>query len=255
MQRRKFIQASAATALGMSTLQAGAAIANNPAETQQLIELREYEMRLGGNRSLLQTYLKDALKPALLRKGVKEVYLFEETGDDDPKRYHLVIAYPDAATYVAAQNVRNDEAYRFASKAYHEQPADQPIYTRIQSSLLMAFTGMPAFVAPGADKELFEIRYYEGYSEDAVRRKIRMFNREEIDLFYRTGLTPVFFGDMLAGPIRPCLVYMLAFKDRAERDANWGKFANHPDWNTMKSKPAYADTVSTIRRKFLRIVE
>ena len=30
---------------------------------------------------------------------------------------------------------------------------------------------------------MFELRTYEGYSEDGVRRKISMFNIEKIDLF------------------------------------------------------------------------
>ncbi|MEL6924100.1 MAG: NIPSNAP family protein, partial [Bacteroidota bacterium] len=59
------------------------------------------------------------------------------------------------------------------------------------------------------------------------------------------------FGKMMAGPAMPALVYMLQFKDMAERDANWKDFVNHPEWNTMKVKPAYADAVSNIVRLFL----
>jgi len=85
-----------------------------------------------------------------------------------------------------------------------------------------------------------------------VRRKIKMFNVEEIPLFHEVGLHPVFFGDMIAGPYRPCLTYLLHFKDMAERDANWKKFIDHPDWNAMKVKEEYADTLSNIQKVFLK---
>ena len=78
-----------------------------------------------------------------------------------------------------------------------------------------------------------------------------MFNQEEIALFLKVGLQPVFFGKILAGPLMPALVYMLGFKDMADRDAAWGKFAAHEDWKTMQAKPEYADTVSNVRKIFL----
>lgn len=78
-----------------------------------------------------------------------------------------------------------------------------------------------------------------------------MFNVEELALFYKTGLNPVFFGEMIIGPNRPTLVYMLQFKDMEERDKNWQTFINHPEWKAMSAKPEYANSVSNIKRSFL----
>ncbi|HKI87831.1 MAG TPA: NIPSNAP family protein, partial [Draconibacterium sp.] len=91
----------------------------------------------------------------------------------------------------------------------------------------------------------------ESYNEDAGRRKIKMFNSEELPLFKKVGLHPVFFGQILAGQFMPALTYMLWFKDMEERDANWAKFSSSDEWNTMKNKPEYANTVSLVKRKFL----
>ncbi len=110
---------------------------------------------------------------------------------------------------------------------------------------------MPEVANPGPEAGLFELRTYEGYSEDATRRKIKMFNVEEIDLFHETGLHPVFFGNMISGPHRPALVYMLHFKDMEERNANWSKFGPHPKWRAMVVKEEYANSVSNIRKSFL----
>ncbi|MFT7019162.1 MAG: hypothetical protein ACJASO_001342 [Cyclobacteriaceae bacterium] len=44
---------------------------------------------------------------------------------------------------------------------------------------------------------------------------------------------------------------MAHFKDMDTRDKNWKAFAEHPDWNTMRIKEEYADTVSKITKIFL----
>jgi hypothetical protein len=99
---------------------------------------------------------------------------------------------------------------------------------------------------------VFEMRTYEGYIEDAYQRKIKMFNEGELQIFKETGLHSVMFGEKIAGPQMPCLTYMLAFKDLAERDANWKKFSDHPEWKRISKLPEYANTVSNIHRVFLK---
>jgi hypothetical protein len=250
MQRRKFI-AAAAAALPLS-LTATPSSATSTAGERQLIELRTYEMKFGGSGlGVLMTYLNDALEPALKRIGCPSFHVMKELGNEEPAKIWVLIAYPDAATYVAAQDLSADKAYNKASEAYHAVPATKPVFNRYSAQLLQAFTGMPEVADPGPDAGLFELRTYEGYSEDATRRKIKMFNVEELDLFHETGLHPVFFGNMISGPYRPALVYMLHLKDMEERNANWGKFGPHPKWKAMVVKEEYANSVSNIRKTFL----
>lgn len=104
---------------------------------------------------------------------------------------------------------------------------------------------------PDKSRGLLELRTYESYNEDAARRKIAMFNDEEINLFDKVGLQTVFFSKILAGKMMPALMYMLWFKDMGERDANWKKFSDSPEWKAMSGKPIYADTVSKVHKKFL----
>lgn len=251
MKRRKFLN----TTIVASTLPLGCAaskLSGSEEIEKEFYELRTYEIKFGGNSKLLISYLKEALQPALKRVGVNHFMLFEELGNAAPKKIIVLISYPNAALYVKAQNLQGDSTYQTASAEYHASPADKPIYNRISSSLLLAFDGLPQMMTPVADASLFELRTYEGYSEDAVRRKIKMFNVEEIPLFLKVGLHPIFFGDMIVGPHRPCLTYLLNFKDMAEHDANWKKFIQHPDWNAMKVKPEYANTLSNIRKVFLK---
>ena len=250
MKRRKFIQASAVSAITPFAFESGS-LKNEQDTEKALFEHRVYDIRFGGNQQLLLDYLADAYKPALSRKGISHFMLFREYGLTEPSKLHVIISYPNLASYIAAQNLTGDSAFMSQASAYRDLSPDQYIYTRFSSSLLLAFDGLPAIKDPVENAGIFELRTYEGYSENAVHRKIKMFNVEEIDLFYKTGLHPVFFGEMIAGPYRPCLVYMLGFRDMEERDANWQTFIDHPEWKAMVAKPEYANSVNNIRRTFL----
>ncbi|CAH1002364.1 hypothetical protein LEM8419_03271 [Neolewinella maritima] len=251
MERRKFIKGGVAGALALAGSKTSLAASRAVGPEPEVIEWRTYEMNFGGDQGLLTRYLTDALEPALDRKGATQFVQFKEYGDPNPAKLYVMISYPDAATYLSVQDLSDDQDYTAAAADYDALKAAKPIYTRYSSWLLSAFSGMPQSVTPDAASGLFELRTYEGYSEDAVRRKIGMFNDHELTIFDETGLKPVFFGDMLAGPYRPALVYLLQFTDMEARNTNWGKFSDHPTWIEIKGMEKYADSVSNIRRTFL----
>ncbi len=255
MQRRKFIQAGVPLAIGgavaLSSAEARAATPPRPAAESELIEWRTYDIAWGGNQGLLMSYLKDALEPALRGRGATQFVTFQEYGDPSPAKLYVMISYPDAATYVSSQDLSGDAAFTAASQEYDALPPVKPIYSRYSSWLLSAFTGMPQSVAPDGSAGLFELRIYEGYSEDATRRKIGMFNDYEIKIFDDTGLKPVFYADMIAGPHRPALIYLLQFESMVQRDENWVKFGADATWNKINKMEKYADSVSNIVRTFL----
>tara|TARA_R110002167_G_scaffold65757_22_gene186061 strand:- start:146 stop:892 length:747 start_codon:yes stop_codon:yes gene_type:complete len=219
---------------------------------KELYEIRTYEMKFGSKQQVLKGYLNNALGPALRRLGVKQFMLFGELGNSDPAKIWVMICYPNANSFLKAQNLHSDTVYSTAAASYDALTSDKTLYNRFSSSLLLAFDGMPNMMAPIEGASIFELRTYEGYSEDAVRRKIQMFNEGEIDVFLETGLHPMFFGEMIIGPYNPCLTYMINFKDMEEHDANWKKFSSHPDWKAMSALDKYANTVSNIRKVFLK---
>lgn len=189
---------------------------------------------------------------AMGRLGLGPVGVFKpESGEP---LLHTLTPYKSLEQYIGtADALRRDAAYVKAAEAHANAPATDPAYDRIESSLLLAFEGMPKLQAPGNGSRLFEFRIYESHSRKANKKKIEMFNVGEIDIFRRTGLTPVFFGESIIGTRLPNLSYMLVFKDRAERDKNWGVFVKDPAWDKLKSTPGYADKeiVSKITNVFL----
>lgn len=218
---------------------------------QQIYELRRYTFRFRGNQKLLHDYLKAALIPALNRQDIANVGVFTEIGLSEPARLYVMIPYN---SFAHIETVRHqlglDRAYIQAAKDYQE--TENIIYSRYDTWIMKAFQNIPHMIIPEQDERIFELRTYEGYNEDAVRRKVKMFNDEELALFYKVKLNPVFFGDIISGPNMPALSYMLTFKNMEERDENWKAFLQHPDWNRMKALPKYANTVSNIIKVFLK---
>jgi hypothetical protein len=252
MKRRKLMfVALAAIILSLTGFSYNSEMLKNKGE-KELYEIRTYEIKLGGDQQILIDYLKNLLQPTLKRVGANHFMLFNELGNSNPTKLWVIISYPNSQIYIDAQNLDADPQYTKAVSGYNALSQDDRVYNRFTSSLLLAFDGMPNMLDPINGASLFELRTYEGYSEDAVRRKINMFNKEEIDLFFKTNLHPVFFGEMIIGPHRPCLTYMLNFKDMEEHDASWKTFVDHPEWKVMSAKKEYANSVSNIRKVFLK---
>jgi hypothetical protein len=250
MKRRTFIQKSTVGAGLVGFASSDVLGAQRVEEKKQLYELRVYETRW--TQAPLDEFFSKALIPALNRLGVKKVGAFTELTKSEPAKLYFLIPYSSFEDFGKVNSALNsDKEFQQLSANYNSIPQEQAVYSRYESSLLLAFDGIPQLIAPPPGPRIFELRTYEGYSEDAVRRKVKMFNDAELDLFKRTKLNSVFFGQMIAGKNLPCLVYMLAFKDMAEREKNWKTFVDHPEWKTMSQDPQYANTVSKIYKTFL----
>src|SRR5207302_6244171 len=147
-----------------------------------------------------------------------------------------------------------DAQHRKAAGDYLAATATDPVYTRIESSLIVPIQGMAKLEKPDTAKpRLLNLRIYESHNERAARKKIEMFNKGELAIFRRVGLTPVFFGETVVGPVMPNLTYLLVFPDDASREAAWSRFRDDPEWKKLRAIPEYADKeiVSRITNKIL----
>ena len=255
MQRRKFVKASL---LAASALTAGAApLQASPKTTQQkaLLELREYETHFATSENDLHNYFEHALIPALNKYGVKNVGVFKETSKSEPTKIYLLIPYSSWEEFPAINaQIKTDGDFIKASADYMKLPAEKVPFTRYTSKLMIGFDNFPQLIAPQKEPRIFELRTYESANEDAAKRKIKMFNEEEFKIFYRTRLTPVFFGEVIAGKDLPCLTYMVTFKNMEERDKNWAAFGADADWKRVSAMPEYSNNVSRITKIFLEPV-
>ena len=239
MKRRSFIQMSLAT-LGATT----AVAADNAAPpARELYELRVYSLSTKKMHTL-DGYLSQAFLPALKRYNVGPVGVFVEKEKADKCKVYVLIVYSPARQEIAALSAHlpMDEEYRKAAKEYLDASAREPVYTRIDSSLLSAIEGMPRLAKPDTGKpRLLNLRIYESHNERAAQKKIEMFDKSELAIFRRLGLTPVFFAETVIGAAMPNLTYMLVFPDDAERKAAWSRFVKDPEWLKLRAIPEYAD--------------
>ncbi len=249
MKRRGFLVSSlAASALtgANSSAEPSPAQRRRSAGGRAVYELRKYVLRRGPQPQMVIDYFGEAAIPALNRLGVTPVGVFNTSiGPDSPAIYVLTPFDSLEIAMTIPGRLAADPEYRKAGAAYNDVPATEPAYMRMESSLLLAFEGMPSLELPtGAatnQPRIFELRTYESHSKKANRTKIEMFNKSEIPIFRRTGLHPVFFGETLVGPGQPSLTYMLTFADMAERMTNWGIFIADPEWKKLSTTPGYTD--------------
>ena len=219
----------------------------------EIYELREYELNFFRPAEVLHTYLENALIPGLNRQGVNNIGVFEEAGEAMPRKVYLLIAYPNMESYTMITDaLRADSKYQADSKPYMTASSDQIPFTRIESSFIRSANGFPNLVKPSEDSELFELRIYESHNEDALRRKVKMFNDHEFEIFEEVDLPMVFFGENISGDQMPCLTYLLAFKDKAAHEEAWSRFGPHPEWQRIIKLEEYANNMTDITRVFLR---
>lgn len=259
MKRREFLKTSlvASAAAATTTSIAHAAENSATAPEREFYELRRYHLRHGPMRARFDEYYKNIAVPAWNRAGVRAVGVFDVMiGPDQPTRFVLLPFQSASALNEAREKFEADEAV--LKSEFTNLPPTDPGYIRRQSSLLLAFTGLPKLEIPAqvAEKKsrLFELRTYEAHNRKANKKKVEMFNVGEIDIFRKTGLQPVFFGEGLIGPDLPSLTYLLVFDDMTARDKNWGTFVSYPDWKKLSATPGYTDAeiLTNITSVFLR---
>jgi hypothetical protein len=220
-------------------------------------ELRFFHLRNDFERVRLDLILKDVYLPASVRLGFGPLGFFNVTvGPDMPTLVSLTSYASLAAMEKALDGLAADATWNKALDEFAKPK--ELVYSRIESRLLRAFSTMPAIeVSPqevGRVPRVFELRTYESRSLRASLTKIKMFEEEEIAIFRKTGLLPVFFAQTVIAAGLPSLTYMLAYESMEAREENWRKFVNHPDWVKLRSKPGYSDSdlVSNIHSCFLR---
>ena len=268
MTRRDFVSSAMAvtgsawlSAGAVGTARQGTTAGRGPERPSEYYELRRYQLRRGPAQGIVDTYLKTAALPAWQRAGVGPIGVFSVMiGPESPTVYVLLVHKSLDAFASLPERLAADAEHEKAGAAYLNAEATVPTFVRIDASLMRPFDGMAKLELPFGGGEparrprIFELRTYESHSEKAAKKKIEMFNRGEIAIFRRAGLTPVFFGETLAGANLPNLTYMLVYEDMAAHDKQWSAFSADPEWKKLSTTPGYTDPeiVSNISNTYLR---
>ena len=223
--------------------------------SQEVYELRTYHVEVFKPTDILHDYFENALIPALNRQGVQHVGVFEDASMALPPKMYVLITHPSITSFQnSGSKLLNDEQYQGKARTYLNYDPDEMTYESITVNLISPAAGFPKLIKPSDDSELFELRIYTSYNEDALRRKVKMFNDHEFDIFEEVDLPMVFFGSNIAGDNMPCLTYMLAFRDMDHHKESWEKFLQHPEWKRIVALEEYADAMNDIIRVFMKPV-
>lgn len=251
MDRRRFLEGSVVAGTLAAAASAGAAEGG----VREYYELRGYKLKKD-KLALFDAYTKDALIPALNRRGVAPVGVFLPSAEAELVTAYVLLTHKTLDTVWAASRLLEDAEYRTAGKDFLSLPPNDPGFVRVESTLLASFKDWPKVAVPPLDRpRIFELRIYESPSEPAGDKKVEMFNEGgEIEIFKQAGMRPVFFGQQLIGGAQPNLTYMLVSDDMAAHRAAWSKFGGSPAWRKLSTTPGYTnkEVISKITNVFLK---
>lgn len=222
-----------------------------PPEKQMFYELKIYRLTDPGKNAVFDRYLKDAYIPAMHRAGIKSVGVFKpiETDTAFGKMVYVFVPYKTMDQFDQVLTaLEKDALYKEAGKEFLDAPYNDPPFSRYESVLMKAFAFMPEFRAPSfstpRSERIYELRSYGSWTEEKAAKKIHMFNEGgEMAVFEQIGANAVFYGQVIAGSQRPRLMYMTTYENMQSQKDHWAAFSKHPDWQSMRVKEEYANTV------------
>ena len=104
----------------------------------------------------------------------------------------MLIVFPTVAQVVSLPaKLAADEKHQKAAKGFFSRQ-NRPIqFTAASSVRCSPIEGMPKLEKPDTSKpRLLNLRIYESHNERAAQKKVEMFNKHELAIFRRVGLTP-----------------------------------------------------------------
>src|SRR5665647_639079 len=108
-------------------------------------QIKVYHLKNKAQEERVDKFLKDAYLPALHRAGIKQVGVLKPIAQDTTDQLiYLFIPFRKLDQFQNLTKVlENDKQYLAAGVDYLDAAYNDAPYTRIESILLQAFTGMP----------------------------------------------------------------------------------------------------------------
>lgn len=232
------------------------------ADERQLYEVSFYHFRSDESAAKFDTMMQDAAMPVIKGHGIKDIGVFKvlESPNLDANDRVMIIAYNSFDELKTLRDAfATDASFWPNAEAYFmSQEKGNPAYERVESMLLYAFTGMPQLKLPGEPKDTprrFELRTYKSENEMQGHLKVQMFNEGEIDIFKKTGLDAVFYGEALIGSDLPQLTYLLVHQDKAAQAKSWKQFISSPEWKSLSGEEQYKIIKLQIKKHILEATQ
>ena len=223
-------------------------------------ELKVYHFNSATQEASIDSFLQHQYLPAMHSGGVDYIGIFKPIGNDTlaDKKVYVFVPYKNLKQWEKfTLEPANNPQFGNGGGSYLGAVYNQPAYARIETIFMKAFELMPPMTAskltgPKSER-VYELRSYEGASENIYRNKVQMFNQGgEIDIFSRLGFNAVFYAEVIYGSKMPNLMYMTSFENKQSRDDHWKAFGSDPAWKTLSARKEFQNNVSHSDITFLR---
>lgn len=229
------------------------------AKGRDFYQIQTYRLKNKAQEQRADNFLAKAYLPALHRAGIKDVGVFKPIGSDTASEKQIIVWLPLKSLDQLDQLqtlLSKDAAYQKAGGDFLNAPFDDVPFQRKESIILKSFPDVPNYFIPShttkPSDRVYELRSYEGPTENLFRQKVKMFNEGgEIKIFKSLDFNAVFYAEVISGDVMPNLMYLTTFADMPSRDAHWAAFGQCPDWKKLSALDEYKHTVSRSVKKLL----
>jgi len=218
------------------------------AKSPYYYQIKVYHLKTSAQEAVVDDYLQNAYLPALHRAGIPAAGVFKPIARDTAEQLvYVFIPFKKVDDFLGlTSKLDKDAAYQEAGKAYLNAAYNNAPYTRFENILLKAFSAMPEpatepKLSTPKSERVYELRSYEGHTENISLNKIGMFNDAEISIFTKLNFNAVFYGQVIAGSHMPNLMYLTTFNNKADRDQHWKDFG--PEYKKISTLPQYLNNV------------
>ena len=166
-----------------------------------VFQFRVYHLKNDQQVSMTDSFLQNALLPALHRFGIKNVGVFKPLANDtaSDKLIYVLIPFTSLDEWMKiTDRLQSDAAFKKEGESFLHADAKMPAFQRMESILLNAFDGQPGMDLPKQKdpNRVFELRSYESPTPHLADRKRAMFNHDEMNIFSRLKFNPVFYANL-----------------------------------------------------------
>ena len=158
LNRRHFIATATTAGLAPILCPTSAQAADGPLGSRDVYELRQYQLANEDQKKGFDTFMRAAAIPAFNRLGIRPVGVFYSVKDLSPA-YVLMRHRSIESFLTSTQKLLADAEFLAQGADFLNAPADKPAFQRMESSVLLAFKGMPQIETPAKGPgRVFQLR-------------------------------------------------------------------------------------------------
>ncbi len=235
--RRSFLTRTGPAAAMAAALAATATAAEQQAATATYIELTTLRVHFGAQMDRLLAWFEKHAMPAFKKHLPGPAGVFTVDVGAHIPAVVLITSYPGLAAIEAA--IAKHDGDKDFMDSYAALEAEGVPFFRQDFSLLRALPfspGLKASAAGDPPHKVFELRTYEASTYRQLEMMHQRFHPQEIEVFAKCGINPIFYADTFVGPNMPNMVYLTPFESEAHRESAWAAFRAHPDWKAIAAE-------------------